>query len=120
MLRAMLERVRRLKSISPFGTLANSHQSISRSFTRHAGDGQLIAVVEPHCRDLAKNEEKIAALGYEPVGFSDLGLMEEWLSTQVPERDYDRRAVNSAEPFGARYRKYGAWRACHLDLTRRT
>ncbi|NKK75380.1 hypothetical protein GFM13_34850 [Rhizobium leguminosarum bv. viciae] len=49
------------------------------------GDGQLIAVVEPHCPDLAKHEEKIAALGYEPVGFSDICLMEEWLSAQIPD-----------------------------------
>ncbi|MGO7906833.1 hypothetical protein GFL91_28585 [Rhizobium leguminosarum bv. viciae] len=49
------------------------------------GDGQLIALVEPHCRDLAMHEEKIAALGYEPVGFSDIGMMEEWLSTQIPD-----------------------------------
>lgn len=49
------------------------------------GDGQLIAVLEPDCGDLAMHEEKIAALGYEPVGFSAIGLLEEWLSTQVAD-----------------------------------
>lgn len=49
------------------------------------GTGQLIALLKPYSRDLAMHEEKIAALGYEPVGFLDVGVMEEWLSTQTPD-----------------------------------
>ncbi|WP_416067358.1 ATP-binding protein [Rhizobium sp. ZK1] len=50
-----------------------------------SGNGQLIAILKPHCRDLAMLEEKIAALGYEPVGFLEIGMMEDWLSTQTPD-----------------------------------
>ncbi len=49
------------------------------------GNGQLIALLKPHARDLAMHEEKIAALGYEPVGFLEIGAIEEWLSTQTPD-----------------------------------
>lgn len=49
------------------------------------GTGELIALLKPDTRDLAMQEEKIAALGYEPVGFLDIGTMEEWLSTQTPD-----------------------------------
>lgn len=49
------------------------------------GNGQSIALLKPHSRDLAMHEEKIAAFGYEPIGFLDVGVMEEWLSTQTPD-----------------------------------
>lgn len=49
------------------------------------GSGQLIALLKPNSRDLAMHEEKIAALGYEPVGFLEIGVMEEWLSTHTAD-----------------------------------
>lgn len=49
------------------------------------GDGQLIALLESDSRDLAMHEEKIAALGYEPVGFLDIDQMENWLAERSPD-----------------------------------
>lgn len=49
-----------------------------------SGRGELIALLVPdHC-DLGMHEDKIAALGYEPAGFSDIDHLEAWLSTQTP------------------------------------
>jgi len=49
------------------------------------GDGQLIAILDRDVHDLAMCEEKVAALGYEPVGFSDVGRMKESLAEQAAD-----------------------------------
>lgn len=67
---------------------ALSPTPISKFFERRKvtlGSGQLIALLKPHASDLAMHEEKIAALGYEPVGFLKIGPMEDWLSIQTPD-----------------------------------
>ncbi len=45
------------------------------------GSGQTIVVLEMDAALLTMHEEKIAALGYEPVGFSSLDRVVEWLAT---------------------------------------
>nr|WP_176702957.1 two-component system VirA-like sensor kinase [Agrobacterium tumefaciens]AAB99903.1 VirA [Agrobacterium tumefaciens] len=43
------------------------------------GNGEIVAVVEPDLATLEMYEEKIAALGYEPVGFNTLNGLIEWV-----------------------------------------
>nr|WP_012476029.1 two-component system VirA-like sensor kinase [Rhizobium rhizogenes]ABW33677.1 rcorf120 [Rhizobium rhizogenes] len=43
------------------------------------GNGEIVAVVEPDLATLEMYEEKIAALGYEPVGFNTLDGLIDWV-----------------------------------------
>ncbi|QCJ00972.1 two-component system VirA-like sensor kinase [Agrobacterium larrymoorei] len=44
------------------------------------GKGEIVAIVEPNLATLEMYEEKIAALGYEPVGFETLSSLTDWMS----------------------------------------
>ncbi|MCF6371186.1 ATP-binding protein [Rhizobium halophilum] len=49
------------------------------------GSGELIATLKALRGDLAMHEERIAALGYEPVSFADYAALETWLATQAAD-----------------------------------
>jgi signal transduction histidine kinase len=49
------------------------------------GNGQLIALLEANSSERPMLEEKIAALGYEPMGFSDIRRMQHCLGRMVPD-----------------------------------
>ncbi|MGO7733233.1 ATP-binding protein [Rhizobium johnstonii] len=49
------------------------------------GGGHLIAILDSNPGDLLMQEEKIAALGYEPVGFSNFARFQAWLSQNQPD-----------------------------------
>lgn len=46
------------------------------------GSGELIATLKVPCCNLAMHEERIAALGYEPVSFNDYLTFANWLRTE--------------------------------------
>jgi len=49
------------------------------------GSGELVATLKSPCQDLAMHEERIAALGYEPVSFVDYAALDAWLATEVAD-----------------------------------
>ncbi|QEE43163.1 hypothetical protein FVA81_00450 (plasmid) [Rhizobium sp. WL3] len=49
------------------------------------GSGELIATLKPTCCNLPMHEERIAALGYEPVSFADFAALQRWLMTEVAD-----------------------------------
>ncbi|MEZ2128783.1 MULTISPECIES: two-component system VirA-like sensor kinase [unclassified Sinorhizobium] len=49
------------------------------------GNGQRIVLLEHDVGSLAMSEEKVAALGYEPVGFSDIDQMKDWLAEKTAD-----------------------------------
>lgn len=49
------------------------------------GNGERIVLLEHDVGSLAMSEEKVAALGYEPVGFSDIHRMKDWLAEETAD-----------------------------------
>ncbi|MBU1312709.1 MAG: ATP-binding protein [Alphaproteobacteria bacterium] len=49
------------------------------------GSGELIATLKVPCGDHALHEERIAALGYEPVSLLDYAALETWLTTRAAD-----------------------------------
>lgn len=49
------------------------------------GNGQRIVLLEHDVGSLAMSEERVAALGYEPVGFSDIHRMKDWLAEETAD-----------------------------------
>ncbi|TCL74844.1 two-component system VirA-like sensor kinase [Rhizobium sp. BK251] len=61
------------------------------------GEGQLVVILEGEAALLPMYEEKLAALGYEPVGFSDLDAILSWLKTSGRRPDLIMLDVESLE-----------------------